>query len=248
MEVQGTPEGQPNTQPTQNPSEGQATQPAAAGPAAAPQLPATQPTQEPGASTFEATGNANLDYALGFIGNLGFGVDHPAVKAAEAGNFGQLEAELAKLGTKAQGYEAVLRLAQAGLGEVKAAADAKVNATREAVHKAVGGEEAWKAIETWATSAAEPAEKEQVNQALALGGVAAEAMAEYLASRYARATGTTITPKDPAPGSKGAPSSEPLTQAGYINELRALRAQLGGRLDGSQQYADLQKKYARVFR
>ena len=212
-------------------------------PAPAPAAPAAAPA----APTFEPTGNANLDYALTFIGGLGFGLDHPAVKAAEAGNFGILSVELAKLGDKAKGFEAVLKLAEAGLGEVKAAEQAKFAANLKKVHEAVGGEENWKQVEAWAKTAAEPEELEAVNQGLAIGGVVAEAVAEYLNLRYQRASGTTVEPQSITNGANTTPASEPLTQAGYFKEVGDLRRAQNGRLDGTPAYAALQAKYARLF-
>ena len=39
------------------------------------------------AYSYEPTGDAGLDYALAFVGNLGYGDSHPAILAAWAGAF-----------------------------------------------------------------------------------------------------------------------------------------------------------------
>jgi hypothetical protein len=238
--------------PAAAPAEGTPAAAPAATPAAAPVAPAVgdAPAAEAPklgsdeAGSFAPTGDAGLDYALGFIGKLGFGGDHPAVQAAENGDFGLLKAHLAQLGDKAQGWEQIIALGEQGLGRITEGAKAKAAAAQADVIKAVGGEEQWGKIKEWAGANAEPAEKEAINTALAQGGLVTRAVATYLNGLFERATGVTVEPANAAPGAgnAGAPSSGALSPRAYVKEVEALRAKLGGRMDGSAEYAALQAR------
>ena len=62
---------------------------------------ATTPAPNPDTSNefaYDATGDAGLDYALNFVGKLGYGDTHPAIMAAQKGDFSLIRAELATKG------------------------------------------------------------------------------------------------------------------------------------------------------
>jgi hypothetical protein len=219
--------------------------PAAAAPA--PVAPPAEPAKpaETG-PVFEATGNPALDLALEFVGNMGLGPEHPAIKAAEEGNFALLEAALGALGDKAKGWERYTALAKGAWEQVKQAAEAKAAEQKKVVTDAVGGDEAWTKIQAWAAANAEPAEKEAVNTALAAGGIAAKAMAQYLKNLYEAAPGTTVTPKPAVPEQANSTpaGAEPMTRQAYNKAVSELYARKGGRIDGTPEYAALQAQRA----
>ena len=74
---------------------------------------ATPPAPNPDTANefaYDATGDAGLDYALNFVGKLGYGDTHPAMQAAQKGDFSLIRAELATKGVA--GSDAVLALAE----------------------------------------------------------------------------------------------------------------------------------------
>jgi hypothetical protein len=180
---------------------------------------------------------------LGFIGKLGFDGNHPAVKAAEAGDFGLLKAQLAQLGDKATGWEQAIALGELALARFQEQAQAKAKELNEQIIKIVGDEATWNKVKEWAGTNAEPAEKAEVNAALQQGGIVARATVAYLLQNYQRATGVTEPPKDAAPGAgNGAPSNGALSPRQYTEAVGALRAKLGGRMEGSAEYQQLQAR------
>lgn len=195
---------------------------------------------------FNPTGDAGLDMALGFFGKLGLGPGDAAFDAATNGDFGMLKAKLGQLGDKAKGFEGFVALAEQSYEKGKAANAGKVAKDVAAIHQAVGGEEQWKAIQKWASANAEPDEKASVNAALKQGGVAAKAMAQWLASKYAGAKGTTVEPADiVAEGAAGKAASTvtgALSAAAYAVEVQATRAKMGFKFEGSREYAALQAR------
>ncbi len=211
--------------------------------------PAVEPT---GVVTYDATGDPGLDIALEFVGARGFGPEHPAIVAAEAGDFGPLKLALAALGDKAKGWERHLALAERSNTERVDKAKAEVAANQEAIDKVVGGNENWQKIAEWARGNAEPAEKTAINAALKAGGIAAKAMAAYLDQCHQKAAGTV---KEPAaavlPGVKPSPAGEgggPLTARGYADAVQALRSKLGYNFEGSQEYVALQQRRVNAVR
>ena len=107
---------------------------------------------------YDPTGDAGLDYALGYIGRLGYGTDHPAVAACRNGNFGLLKAELAGLGPKAPGYAEVVALAeQAYANNLKSVGEKEAKLGEYCV-SAAGSQENWRAVQSWASAKADPAE------------------------------------------------------------------------------------------
>lgn len=195
---------------------------------------------------FNSTGDSGLDMALGFFGKLGLGPGDAAFDAATAGDFSMLKAKLGQLGAKAQGYEGFVALAEQSYAKNAETHKAKVAKDTAAVIAEAGGEAQWKAIQTWASANAEPEEKAAVNAALKQGGVAAKAMAAWLAGKYAKAQGTTVEPtaEVTAEGaaSRAGASSGALSAKQYAAECAAARAKLGYAFDGSREYQSLQAR------
>ncbi len=193
-------------------------------------------------ATYEPTGDAGLDMALAFIGKQGFAQDHPAVVAAAAGDFSILKAELAAKGV--QGAAEFLALGEQSYARTQEKAKAASAATNAAVYKVVGGEESWKAIQTWASANATPEEKAEINAQLSAGGVAAKAAATYLANAYNKANNVSQEPAEVTNGAaaKAPASNGNLSAAEYAKEVNALNVKLKGRLDGSPEYEALNRR------
>lgn len=225
--------------------------PAPATPPAAP--PAAAPTPAPAAGApatveYEPTGDPAFDLFLGFVGKQGYGPESAAIKAAEAGDFSLLKAELALKGDKAQGWEQLVALGERTYTAKLAETKAKAEADAKTVADAVGGAENWAKVQAWAVANAEPAERAQVNAALQAGGIAAKAMAVYLNQLYQG----TNPPKQganalPQGGTPGAAGGNALSPNEYAREVSALHVKLRGRIDGSPEYAALQAR-ARAYR
>ena len=139
---------------------------------------------------YNRTGDPGLDMALGFIGKFGIGPEHPGMVAAKNGDFGILKATFATMGDKAKGWEQYLDLGQASYQRTAETNKARAEKDRGALEAAVGGAEAWAAVQSWAATHAEPPEREEVNSALAKGGLVAKAMANHLANLFERSAGT----------------------------------------------------------
>jgi hypothetical protein len=212
----------------------------------APASEATPPVEggAPTAVTYEPTGDAGLDMALGFLGNLGFDPSDPAMVAAADGDFAMLSAKLAAMGSKATGWEQYVALGKQSYAAVAEKAKATAAAERAVIEGAVGGAENWAAIQTWAKENAEPQERVAVNAALKAGGIAAKAMATYLGSLYERSTGVTVEGK-PAVNPNatgGSAGSVALSPRAYVTAVQELRGKLGGNFESSPQYQQLQAR------
>ena len=194
---------------------------------------------------YESSGDVALDMALEFVGKFGIGPADPAMVAAADGNFALLEAKLAGMGDKAKGYEKFIALGKSAHEATTAKAKAEAAKNAEGIYSVVGGADNWNAIKAWAGKNAEPAEQTVVNAALNAGGMQAKAMAHYLATLYEKAGNVTVRGKSAvdanASGGGGADSGA-LTPRAYTKEVDALRKKLGGRLDGSREYAALQAR------
>jgi hypothetical protein len=193
---------------------------------------------------YNPTGDVGMDMALGFVGNLGYSPDHPAMKSAMDGDFGPIKAALKALGAKATGWENHVALAEKADKDHRTTESARIAKDTANVHEAVGGEERWKAISTWAGKEATPEEKADVNNALKQGGITARLMAQWLAEKYNKAGGTTKVPAEVVKdGAKGAPAATgALSASAYAMEVQALRGKMGYKMDGSPQYAALQAR------
>lgn len=210
------------------------------------------PAAEPGAVTYEPTGNPKLDISLSFLAKVGIKADSPEMKAAEAGDFSILKATLATMGDKARGWEANVALGESAYQDVMTATATRRAADQKAVLEVVGGEDNWKAVKTFAAQATadSPAERAQVNAALNAGGVAAKAMAAYLHSLYMKHSDTQTPAAAVIPGAAATPpsatntSNAPLSPREYTNEVQKLSVALRnkGGIDNSPQYAALKAR------
>ncbi|AQT27779.1 head scaffolding protein [Ralstonia phage RS-PI-1] len=219
--------------------------------AAAPATPATPATPEQGTfgevTTYQPTGDSNLDLALGFVGKHGLGPEHPAIVAATKGDFGAVKALLAEKGV--QGWEAYIALAEKGYADYVKTEGEKTAAVQQICIGAAGSEEEWGNVLAWASANAEPHEKEEVNTALASGGVVAEAMAAFLVNGYRGAAETTYSPRESAvrqDAGRGnaAVSGGALSPVEYGKAVADLRAKLGTKFEQSAEYRQLQSRRA----
>ena len=225
-------------------------QPPAAAPAPAPAVlldaPAEGVTPNPNTSqefSYDPTGDAGLDYALNFVGKLGYGDTHPAIIAAQKGDFSLIRAELATKGVT--GSDAVLALAEQAYTRFAAEDAKKSEELAGFAAQAAGSAENWAVVRAWAAQEATPQEKAQVNAALAQGGLVAQGVISQLVNLYQQKH---TLPKDAAavakPGAVGtaAPSNEPMTAKAYAQAVEALRQKLGNRTEDSPEYAALQSQ------
>lgn len=203
-------------------------------------------TQVGNAYEYEKTGDPGLDYALTFVGKLGFGHDNPAVAAAMAGDFGLLRAELAALGPKAQGYGDVVALAEQAYSRSVEKAAAAEKALGETAVKVAGSPERWGEVQRWASANAEPSEKTAINAALSAGGVQAKMAMEYLVRCYDKSTGSSRDPKpavQSGASSKPGSANAPLTAGEYSKAVQELaRTSKGRDIDSLPEYKALQQR------
>ena len=220
----------------------QAAIPPAAAPAAAPAPEATPSVEQSvppvesddgGVFTYEKTGDVALDMALGFVGKLGFGPEHPAIKAAQSGDFSILSAELAAKGDKATGWQEHVALAKSSheraVAAVKARTDEVTN-TATTMCKNVGAD--WGVVRSWASANATDAEKAYVNSALSQGGVAAKAALQFVLNAYVKSAQAVLTPGNAASENRG--NAQPnnsglLTAREYAKAVNDLSLKHGGR-------------------
>ena len=228
----------------QQPAQGQPTAPAETAPVALPVEPEAPKPANPDTSTefaYEATGDAGLDYALNFIGKHGYGDAHPAVMAAQKGDFTLIEAELATKGVA--GADAVVALAKQAFARHAEVAQKQEAELAGFAAQAAGGAENWGVVRAWAAQEATPQEKAQVNAALAQGGLVAQGVITQLVNLY---TQRHTLPKDAAavaspnatPQAGG--SAEPMTAQRYAQAVEALRQKMGTKAEDSAEYAALQ--------
>lgn len=191
---------------------------------------------------YEPTGDVGLDMALDFIGKAGISVEHPAMKAAQAGDFALLKATLAQKGV--QGWEQFVALGEAAYNKVSSENEAKAKASRDAIVAEAGGAEEWGAIQKWAGENATPEEKAQINKMLNAGGIEARSAVKYLVDVYNKANNVVREPLDPIAkaGRAASVSNAPLSASDYAKEVAALNRKLGGRMEDSKEYADLQRR------
>lgn len=231
--------------------------------AATPAVPAAAPAQDPPVSfdppavpaaptppqeatvVYEKTGDAGLDVALRYVGERGFGPDHPAIQAATKGDFSALETALAGLGDKAKGFKEYVDLAKDSYGRRQAAAKTQGEAAAKVIYDAVGGKEQWSAIHAWVGENADADEKAQINAAFKAGGVAAAATAQHLAQLFAKHGKT--APKAAVKADAAAttaPAAGPLNPREYGRAVAALNAKLGSKMEASPEYAQLRARLA----
>lgn len=160
---------------------------AGATPPAQPPAPAEPPAKPTLPPIPEKTGDPALDLALAYIKSKGINTDDPAVELArDTGDFSALKAKLAAAGaTDADPY---MDAAESAYARFKAKADAQyaeLTQAAEAASSSVGA--SWDKVKEWAGKEASAEQKQQINDALAAGGVTAKATLQWLANAYAKA-------------------------------------------------------------
>ena len=208
--------------------------------------PAPPPAPNPDTSNefaYDSTGDAGLDYALNFVGKLGYGYAHPAIQAAQKGDFSLIRAELATKGVA--GSDAVLALAEQAYTRFAAEDAKKATELSGFAAQAAGSAENWAVVRTWAAAEATPQEKAQVNAAIAQGGLVAQGVISQLVSLYQQKH---TLPKDAAPVAKpgevggAAPTAGPMTAQAYAQAVEQLRQKYGNNTDSTPEYAALQSQ------
>mgnify|MGYP001105367337 CR=1 FL=1 len=189
---------------------------------------------------YEPTGDAGLDYALKFVGDLGYGDTHPAIIAAQQGNFALIKAELATKGVP--GSEAVVSLAVQAYKAYAEKEAEKAKALQSFAYQAAGGEDNWSVVQAWAAANATDEEKAQVNAAIQQGGFAAEAVIRQLVALYQQQHTLAKSPAQVAQPGTGvpAPSQGPMTAKAYSEAVENLYRQYGDRVTDTPEYRNLQ--------
>ena len=207
---------------------------------------ATPPAPNPNTANefaYDSTGDAGLDYALNFVGKLGYGDTHPAMLAAQKGDFSLIRAELATKGVA--GSDAVLALAEQAYTRFAAEDAKKATELSGFAAQAAGSAENWAVVRTWAAAEATPQEKAQVNAAIAQGGLVAQGVIAQLVNLYQQKH---TLPKDAAsvakPGEVGgsAPTTGPMTAQAYAQAVEQLRQKYGNNTDSTPEYSALQSQ------
>lgn len=199
---------------------------------------------------YNPTGDTGLDLALAFIGQRGYGPEHPAIQAAMKGDFDKIEASLKGLGDKAKGYERYVAAGRAAFAARTAANEKAAEATKAIAVEVAGSVERWNAVHAWAVKLASDEEKAQIDAGLRAGGAAARAQVKYLSDLYAQSGEDKAPAKSPLKkGASGAaPNSEALSQADYIAAVRDLRKKYGNRVDEQPEYKQLQARRQATLR
>lgn len=192
--------------------------------------PAAVPEPDTPVGEYPSYDHPGIDLATKFLAKVGIGPDHPAIQAAsETGDSTYLKAVLAELGDKARGWEQYVALAEKGFEEIQEKHVAREIETENTVYELVGGEDNWRAIQEWASSTADPEEKEEINAAFEAGGLQAKMAAAFLQQMHAAAVGV----REPAPAvnEEAAPPTRaangPLTPRDYATAVAALSARVG---------------------
>jgi hypothetical protein len=215
-------------------------QPAVASPA--PAVPAAAQTAQ-----FEKSGDPGLDFAIDYVAKLGVTPTDPEYLAAQTGNFDLLRVKLATMGDKAQGYEAVLAVAEKAFKGLTEQREAANKARTELIVGEVGGQEQWNALREWVKTNADESERGDINAGLNGSPLQAKMTVQYLKGLFAQASNTSNPPKTAVnPHAGGTPpsgDSGPLSPKDYSAAVIALVAQLGGKpLESSPEYENLKRR------
>lgn len=209
--------------------------------------PAAPVTPDPSTETkydYDPTGSANLDYALQYVGDLGYGPAHPAILEAQKGNFALIRAELARKGVP--GAEAVLSIAESSYKELQGKHQEQAQALTNFAHESAGGADNWAQVQQWARTNADPEEKAQINTALSQGGVLAKATIKFLVDTYSQQHTLNRSPKSAVqPGAAAAQvvTAGPLSKGEYGRAVADLSAKYPGRdISGLPEYQSLQQR------
>lgn len=195
--------------------------------------------------SYDPTGNASLDYALSFVGDLGYGPQHPAILAAQEGNFHLIAAELAREGVR--GADQVIALAKEAYEQEKGKVESQKAELTKFAYETAGGPDNWKQVQSWASTNATPQEKQQINALLASGGFAAQSAINFLVAQYSKVNTLSRTPTRVAKPSAGGARGQDVGGAISAQEYGQLVQQLiytnGGRdVSHTREYQDLQAR------
>lgn len=194
---------------------------------------------------YDPTGNASLDYALSFVGELGYGPAHPAILAAQEGNFHLIAAELAREGVR--GADQVIALAKQAYEQEKGKIEAQKAELTKFAYEVAGGAANWKQVQSWASANATPQEKQQINALLASGGFAAQSAINFLVTQYSKVNTLNHAPARVAKANAGASRGQDVGGAISAREYGQLVQQLiyanGGRdVSHTREYQELQAR------
>ena len=228
--------------------------PAAAPAAAAPAAPAPAAAGKTDDGSFEwvKTGHASLDIALGWLGKQGLGETNELVQlAARTGNFDGLKAHFAQNATP--GSAEMLSILESSFKDYVETQNANIEKETASQVEFLGGPERANAVIEWASTNAEPAEKQAFNAMMDAGGFQARAALAYVSSLYDKHTGTSehdaIVGAQVANGNAGrggpqAPTT-PISRVQFAEEGQKLYQQYG---EGYQQTAAYRALARRVQR
>lgn len=213
------------------------TTPAAPAPGAAPAAPAAAAE----AFSYEPTGNPALDLALGIVATAGIDPEHPALVAAQGGDFDLLAAELAIRDPKGAD-QAVALLKREYEAELKRAEEREV-AVGETILAQAGTAEAWTQAVEWVRGEASEEEKSALNEMLA-DPIKAKIAAAYVVNTYRLATNADAAPTTSAvaPTAAARPSQQssgPITRRELAEEGQKLYAKYGDRYRESSEFKAL---------
>lgn len=219
--------------------------PAPAAPAApAPAAPAPAPKGGVEAVTYEPTENPVIDMALSIIGGAGIPHDHPAMVAAEQGDFALLEAELAVRDPKgaAQAVALLKREFEAGVKK----AEETEQLVGETILKQAASAEEWVEAVEWVKGVADEGEREVLNSLLSTPA-GAKIAASYIVGMYRTVNQTDVAPAaataEGAAVRPSAPAVTTLNRRQFADEAQKLHAKLG---DGYRESAEYRNLAARL--
>lgn len=243
--VQGAGDGTQTTDQTQT-TNAQAVATPVQGVVEQPQRTEPAAPSEPSVTGYTETGDHGVDLAGKFFAKSGIAEDSPEVQEALRGNWSYLEAKLASLGKKAEGWEQYLAIAKQGVERLQQAHNSTIEARSKVVFEAVGGEEEFNKISAWAKANGTPEELAEFKRGFAAGGVVAQATALFLQSQYLAASNTTQEPKSPVQQvANVTQQSGPMTRQQYAQEVAKLRAEVGDhKMDSDPRYHALRQRFA----
>lgn len=203
----------------------------------------TPPADDDVVVEYNPTGDAGLDLALKFVGELGFGPEREEIKAAVQGDFSKLEGALKSKGDKAKGYERYLAVAKESYAKTVAEQKAAVEKTTKAVYEAAGGEARWSALRDWVVQNADAREKAEINQALKAGPLAAQALVSKLSAMFAKSGQDKSAPKSvvnaDAPRDGAGADSSPLSRQAFFSLQNELIRKYGQAAPSRPEYKSL---------
>lgn len=215
---------------------------------AAVEPPAVAPKTDDDEIAYEETGDARMDYALGFVARAGFDADHPAIIAASEGNFGLLKAALAEKGVA--GWEQAVALGEEAYKDIVAKEGEKIETIRANVLEVAeqNGVD-WEAAVEFARGHGDEQEIAKINELMA-DPFTAKIAALYITTAYRNNSDVDVPPQRQAvkpeavPGNPGV-SGGSLTRAEFAAEAGKLHKRMGDAYVQSQEYRALAARLQR---